>query len=168
MGLAKSRQISLLHTDHMLWYASVACFAPSSLLEEQVLSLTNRCCVTACLLFVPLLCSVTFSHYIIPCNGALVKEGVYCVLPPSFDLSKKHENQRVCLIWEYQAMIAFMKYEKISLRASSQLCSSRVALFQTLLVFCCNFWSLWTACFKFSGRPTHHFARPDSKGSVPP
>ena len=61
-------------------------------------------------------------------------------------------------------MITPMKHEKIFLHANSELCSSRVALFQANFVFFVNFLNFWIDNFKFFGQPGHHFAHPDYMG----
>ena len=65
-------------------------------------------------------------------------------------------------------MITPMKHEIIFLHANSELCSSRVGLFQANFVFFINFVNFWIDQFKFFGRPRHHFAHPDYKGGWPP
>ena len=68
-------------------------------------------------------------------------------------------------------MITPVKHEKIFLHANSELCSSRVGLFQAnflyfvVFFFFCN---SWMTHFKFFGRPRHHFARLDYEGGHPP
>ena len=65
-------------------------------------------------------------------------------------------------------MITHVKHENIFLHATSELCSSRVGLFQANVVFLYDIFNFWITHFKFFGWPRHHFARPDYEGGYPP
>ena len=52
------------------------------------------------------------------------------------------------------------------MHANSQLCSSRVALFQANLVFFASFLNFWIDTLKLFGRPRHDFAHLDYVGGT--
>ena len=62
-------------------------------------------------------------------------------------------------------MITPVKHEKIFLHANSELCSSRLAVFQSIFVFLLHF---SVDYFTLFGRPEHHFAHLNYMGGAPP
>ena len=61
-----------------------------------------------------------------------------------------------------------IKHVKIFLHANSQLCSSRVALFEANFVFFVTFFEFWSDNFKLFGHSSPHFAQWDCMGGASP
>ena len=102
--------------------------------------------------------------FIIPAKGALYKGGH----PPDFDPFKKLSKWWILLNLKAFGYDNLHETSKTNLHAHSQLCSSRVALFQANFIFFVDFLNLWIDNFTFFGWPRHHFAHLDYMGGAPP
>ena len=82
--------------------------------------------------------------------------------------STNHQNSRKIKDSRSETSLTPLNLEQIFLHANSQLCSSRVALFQANFMFFVIFLNFGIDDFKLFGRPGHRFAHLDYMGGAPP